>query len=276
MRRGALVVLAAAAALSACVPYPADQLPADQQGSSLPSLVSGVFPGLDPGAASQQSLHFQISAYGPDFASQVAAMAEQDYSRIMTDTGLYSFQPSGLYQIVVYGAQDEYQKKTGQPQWSAGVTTGNAIYVYQSAEMPGVLAHEMTHLIWYEFMNGNLSDQQRWVNEGLAVYEQSQASNRGQEMFTLLLPTLRSAPIPLDQLENMAPNTENGYQASLWYAEAEGLVRFMIERGGRIGFAQFLTSIRDGKTFDQAVASGFPGSWRTLDDVYQDWKRSLQ
>jgi hypothetical protein len=277
LRRPLVVLLTAAAALAACVPYPADQLPGGDQGSSLPSLLTGAFPGLDSGADSQQSLHFKISAYGPDVAAQAAATAEAEYSQIMTDTGLAtSFQPQRLYQIVVYGSRDEYEKKTGQPKWSTGIMTDRSIYVYSSADMPGALALEMTRLIWDEFMGGNLSDQQRWVVEGLAVYEQSQAADRGQEPYTLLLTTLSSAPIPLDQLENMAPNTENGYQDSLWYAESEGLVRFMIERGGRIGFGQFLTSIRDGRTFDEAVAAGFPGSWRTLDDVYQDWKRSLQ
>lgn len=269
-------MLAVAAALGACVPYPAELLPDDGRGSSLPQIVEGVYPPLDPGANQQESLHFKVKAYGADVAKSVSDSCEASYTRIMNDTGLYSFQPRGTYSIVVYGSQDEYRKKTGQPDWSSGVTVGNAIYTFYSAALDGVLAHEITHLIWYEFMNGRLTDQQRWVNEGLAVYQEAKARNRGRELFAGAVPTLRSAAVPIDQMMNLAPNTERAYEASLWYAQAESMIRFMIERGGRIGFGQFLAATRDGQGFDQAVYAGFPGQWRTLADFAADWKRSLE
>lgn len=269
-------MLAVLLALGACVPYPG-QLDDDGRGSSLPSLATDIFPGLDPGASELTSLHFKIHAYGAQNAQEIADSCEAAYTRVMNDTGLYSFQPHGVYEITVYGSQDEYRKKAGQPDWSAGVTAGgNAIYTFYQPALTGVLSHEMTHLIWFEFMNGRLSDQTRWVNEGLAVYEEAKARNRGQELFGGMLPTLRSAPIPMDQLQNLSPNTERAYDASVWYAESESMIRFMIERGGRIGFGQFLTAVRDNQAFDSAVYAGFPGTWRTLADFENDWKRSLQ
>jgi len=159
------ILLLAAAALAACVPYPAELLPTTAP-ILLPNLITGAFPGLDAGANEQTSLHFKVRAYGPQYVQDVAALAEEDYARIMNDTGLYSFQPHGTYEIIVYGSQDEYRKKTGQPEWSAGVTVGNAIYLFTSPTFNGVLSHEMTHLIWYEFMSGRLIENQRWVNEG--------------------------------------------------------------------------------------------------------------
>jgi hypothetical protein len=275
MRARKIVLLALTAAiLGACVPYPGEP-PEDGRGNSNYGIIEGAYPGLDPGANEQQGLHFKVKAYGADTARAVSDMCEAAYTRVMTDTGLYSFQPRGMYEIVVYGSQDEYRKKTGQPDWSAGVTVGNAIYTFYSADLNGVLSHEMTHLIWFEFMNGRLSDQQRWVNEGLAVYEEAKARAGGRELFANFLPTLRSAALPMDQLQNLAPNTERAYDASVWYAESESMIRFMIEKGGRIGFGQFLSSIRDGQGFDAAIYAGFPGQWRTLADFENDWKRSL-
>jgi len=271
-----LPVAALALALASCIPYPADLLPDDGRGNSQYGIVEGAYPGLDPGAGSQDSLHFKVKAYGSTVVQDTSNLSEQSYSTVMTDTGLTSFLPRGMYEIVVYGSQDEYRKKTGQPDWSAGVTVGNSIYTWYSPVLNGILAHEMTHLIWFEYMNGRLSDQQRWVNEGLAVYEESKARNRGYELFGALLPTLRSAPIPIDQLMNMAPNTERAYDASLWYAESESMVRYMIEKGGRIGFGQFLAAIRQGEQFDAAIYDAYPGQWHTLNDFYNDWKRSLQ
>ncbi|MFI5344942.1 MAG: peptidase MA family metallohydrolase [Elusimicrobiota bacterium] len=269
-----LLALAAAAVLGGCVPYPGE-LPDDGRGNSNYGIIEGAYPGLDAGSSEQQGLHFKVKAYGAEVSQSVSNMCESAYTRVMNDTGLYSFQPRGMYSIVVYGSQDEYRKKTGQPDWSAGVTVGNAIYTFYSDRLNGVLSHEMTHLIWFEFMNGRLSDQQRWVNEGLAVYEEAKAGNQGRELFVTFLPTLRSAPLPMDQLQNLAPNNERAYDASLWYAQAESMIRYMIEKGGRIGFGQFLIAIRDGQNFDAAVFAGFPGQWRTLGDFENDWKRSL-
>lgn len=275
----AIAIAAVAIFIAGCIPYPEELLEKDglaPVATPTQPAVGGAFPGLDPGANDLTSVHFHVHAYGAQLAQTMSDAAEAAYTRIMNDTALSSFAPHALYEIVVYGSQDEYHKKTGQPDWSAGCIVGNSIYIFSSAHTEATLAHEMTHLIWHEFMAGDLSDQQRWVNEGLAVYEESQVGNRGQELFGSLLATLRNDPIPMDQLENMVPNSEHAYEASLWYAQSEAIVRYMIEHGGRIGFGQFLTAIRNGQTFDAAVTAGYPGVWRVLNDVVSDWKRSLQ
>jgi hypothetical protein len=271
------VAVLAAAVLGSCVPYPADMLPDDGgKGNSQYTLVSGAYPGLDPGAGEVDGQHFKVHAYGSTLPQETSDASEQSFSRLMTDTGLTAYQPRDMYEIIVYGSQDEYRKKTGQPDWSFAVVVGNSIYTYYSPVLNGILAHEMTHLFWLEYMNGRLSDQQRWVLEGLAVYEEIQARPRGNEMYGSLLPMLRNAPMPIDQLQNMAPATERAYDTSFWYAESESLVRFMIERGGRIGFGQFLGSIQQNQNFDVAIYTGFPGQWTVLADFYTAWKGSLQ
>ena len=138
-----LRLLLAAALFSACIPYPGE-LPDDGRGRSHSGLIEGVYPGLDAGAQENSSLHFRVKAYGQSAVLDISAQAESAYTRIMTDTGLNSFMPRGLYQIVVYGTQDEYRKKTGQPDWSGGVAVGNAIYTYFSPRLDAVLSHEVT------------------------------------------------------------------------------------------------------------------------------------
>jgi len=262
--------------IAACVPYPGE-LPDDGRGRSYSGLIEGVYPGLDAGAQENSSLHFKVKAYGQDAVLGVSAQAEAAYTRIMTDTGLNSFMPRGLYQIVVYGTQDEYRKKTGQPEWSGGVAVGNAIYTFFSPRLDAVLSHEVTHLIWHEYM-GHQNPDYRWINEGLAVLQENKAlGTRGQsDLFSALRGAMRSQTIPMDQMIKLVPATERAYDVSLWYAQAESMTRFMIERGGRIGYSQFLAALRYDKKLDQAVAEGFPGSWRTLEELERDWKRSLQ
>jgi len=276
VNRSALLVLTALAVAAACVPYPGE-LPDDGRGRSYGGIMEGVYPGLDAGAQENSSLHFKVKAYGQDTVLGVSNQAEAAYTRIMNDTGLNSFMPRGLYQIVVYGTQDEFRKKTGQPEWSGGVAVGNAIYTFYSPRVDVVLSHEISHLIWFEYM-GRVNPDHRWVNEGLAVMQENKTlGSRGQgDMFSALRGAMRSQTIPMDQMIRLVPATERAYDVSLWYAQSEAMVRFMIERGGRIGFSQFLAALRYDKSFDQAVAEGFPGSWRTLADLERDWKRSTQ
>ena len=269
------VLLAAVAWLAACVPI-------DEIATGSASTLSAVRPDgapfalLDPGAAELDSLHFKIRAYGQDAARQAADQAEASYNRIMIDTNLFSFQPRQLYQIVVYADAREYRHKTGQPEWSGGCSIGNAIYTFTGPQLAQTVAHEMAHLIWFEFM-GRINLDHRWVNEGLAVYEELKAAGaQRQDPFAYQRGTLRATPLTIDQLVHLVPATEREKSVALWYAQSHDMVRFFIERGGRMGFSQFLTCLRDGRSFDDAVSSSFIGQWRTLDDSYQAWQRSLQ
>jgi len=275
-RRGLYLAAAAAAVLGGCIAYPPELLENEKSGNSQYALIEGAYPGLDTGASEVDSLHFKVHAYGAAVAQQTSDACEQTYIRLLTDTGLYTYVPRGIFDVVVYGSQDEYRKKTGQPDWSAGTFIGVTIYTFYSPIVDGVVAHQLTHMIWLDYMGGRLGDPQRWINEGLAVYEDSKSRPRGGDMFSGLLPALRTAPMPIDQLENMAPNTERAYDTSLWYAESVSLVAFMIEHGGRIGFGQFLTATQQGQPFDAAIYSAYPGQWHSLEDVFNAWKASLQ
>ena len=62
-----LCAAALAFALAACVPYPGEAPAVDNQ----PALSATPFPALDPGAASLDSLHFSVHAYGADTARQI-------------------------------------------------------------------------------------------------------------------------------------------------------------------------------------------------------------
>lgn len=267
-------LLLSAALLAGCVPYEGVQ--PDAGGRLTQTEIGQVFPELDPGGNELQSLHFLTKAYGVSQVRTYSDIAEAAYTRIMTDTGLYSFRPRGLYRIVIYGTQDEYRKKTGQPEWSGGVAVGNAIYTFASPRLEGVLAHEMSHLIWFEYM-GRLVQDHRWVNEGLAVYQEAKAlGEKGQtDLFSVLRGNLRAQPLGMDNMIRLVPATERAYEVSLWYAQAESMVRFMVERGGRIGFSSFLDALKRGQSFDSAVAGGFPGQWTSLADFETQWKRSL-
>lgn len=270
------IVLLACALLAACVPVPDET---SDSGHGATTIVDGPFGTLDAGANQLESLHFIVHGYGADNVKQISTAAEDDYNRIMVDTNLFSFIPRGLYQVWVYATPEEYRQKTRQPEWSGGVTVGNAIYTYQGARLAQTLAHEMTHLIVYEYMGQgtpgpNWMNDLRWLNEGLAVYEEQKAAGIA-DLFAAVRTNLTQQPIPMDQMITLAPATHNQYTVSLWYAESESLVQFLIDRGGRLAFSQFLGQLQQGQTLERAMSIAYSNSWRDVGDFFQNWQRSL-
>jgi len=268
-RRGALALLAAGA-IGACVPYP--NPPVEEKGPSIGAL-NGGFPGLADGGKEATSQHFVLSAYG-DSAQKLSDAAEVRFTQLLQDIGLVTFLPIKPYKVVVYGSQEEYKRKTGLADWSTGIVTQDGLYTYQSDRVEGTLSHLMTQAVVLEYLNGRVTDQQRWVIEGLAVYEEFKTlARRPYDAFTPLFTTM---PLTVDQLENMAPVDDREYETTVWYGEAYDLIRWMIERGGKINFTTFLDSIKNGQNFDAAVAAAYPGVWTNLAAVFNDWQRNLQ
>ena len=90
---------------------------------------------------------------------------------------------------------------------------------------------------------------------------------------------MRSHPLALDEFLGFVPLSEkadNDQKVSLWYAQSESMVQFMIERGGRIGFSQFLPALKDGKSFDEAIRSAYIGVWGDLPGFTRAWQASPQ
>jgi hypothetical protein len=271
-----LALLPAAVLLAGCVAIPGavdeDHL------ARLQASKGEAFPDLDASASELKSLHFQVRAYGGDQAKQIADLAETAYQRIMVDAGLSSIVPlGGRYKLVIYGSAIEYRQKTFQPDWSDGVTAGSSIYSYAGGHLDGLLAHELTSLIFYDYM-GHTNIDHRWVSEGLAVYEESKA---GQPASGGVAPPISPWPygwqaLSMDFVIHMAPATDRDRATSAWHRQVGSMVRFMIERGGNFGFSQFLGELRQDAAFDKAVVDAFPGIWQNLSIFYASWAAAQQ
>jgi len=265
------ILLSSSFFVSACVPLP----PGTVVDETRPIVNSG-FEALGPGAHEEVSLHFSVKAYDAETAKQVSQLCEADYQRIMQDTNLYSFVGSRPYPITVYRDRAEYLAKTRMPEWSGGVSVGNTLAVYVGPEMEPTTAHEMTHIIFYEVF-GEKAGNIRWLNEGLAVYEETQTrlSEVDARELAGARARLLTMPMPFAQMQAFVPASEQARLVNAWYLQASDVVRFMIERGGRLGFSLFLKSLRDGRTFDDAVKEGFPGQWSDARTLEAGWLASL-
>ncbi|MCX5790993.1 MAG: hypothetical protein NTY45_02070 [Elusimicrobia bacterium] len=261
--------LAACLCCGGCVPAPEGYgSPAAASSAALDAPVRG----LDPGYKTEETAHFRLNAYTTASAAQYAAMCEENYGRIMQDLGIYSFVPARPYNVTVYRDAAEYHLKTGQPDWSGGAAYGNALLLYESGNLRPATAHEMTHLVFNEFMGLSQAAQLRWLNEGAAVYEEGRSS---PEISAFYAQKVREAvapnPIPFSQMVNLAPQRETVLNVDRWYSQVGSVAGFMIRTGGSFNFSLFLAKLRDGAPVDQALDSAYSGAWKKLADVEQAW-----
>ncbi len=256
-------------ALCSCVPVP------EEMRKDLPPVTHAVeapYKGLEPGYKTNESAHFLVKAYSSETASSISLKCEADYNRIMNDAGLYSFAPAKPYNVVVYRDLEEFMAKTGQPKWSGGVAYGNAILIYESEGADAVLSHEMTHLIFNEFLGLAATPALKWLNEGLAVYEETRGSWQSKAAYASRRSSLVAPnPIPFSQMINLAPQGEQDAVVEKWYAQCGSVVEFLIKEGGTLGFSIFLSRIKDGATVDAAAGNAFSALGRNLDDIEKAW-----
>ena len=234
--------------------------------------VASPFKGLDPGYKTQETAHFALEAYTPAGAALDSSLCEENYSRIMQDLGLYSFVPARPYNVTVYRDAAEYHAKTGQPDWSGGATYGNALLLYEGEGLKATIGHEMTHLVFNEFMGLSQSGQLRWLNEGVAVYEETRANQSSSAYYTAKLADSVSAnPIPFSQMVNLAPQDDANKGVDRWYAQVGSVAGFMIRQGGSFNFSLFLAKLKDWADMDKAIAGTYNGMWGSLADVEKGW-----
>lgn len=232
---------------------------------------------MEPGFSSVEGLHFKV--FGSDRAvlETLLTRAEVFYERLMHDTGLYSFRPQEPYRIIVYDSHDHYRQATRQPSWSGGVAVGNTIGLYAHPNWEPVLAHEMTHVIFYEFM-GSEASRWRWINEGLAMMQERQTLDTANQdhLKNYWRSVLRQQAMPMNQVTAFTPYTENERDVNLWYNQVESVIEFLIERGGRLNFAQFLERLRSTKDLDTSLSYAFSSKFPNLETLEKTWKAELR
>jgi len=255
--------------LAACVDVPMGDSPA----APLSQPVEAPYRDQDPGYKTEETAHFVVKAYASPTAAYYSGLCEENYTRIMQDLGLYSFVPARPYNITVYRDATEFRAKTGQPDWSGGVAYGNALLVFEGDGTPAIVAHEMTHLIFNEFMGLSQPPGLRWLNEGTAVYQETRSNPASAAAYAERLRSgVAGNPIPFSQMVNLAPQNESLKNVDRWYAQVGSVVGFMIRRGGSFNFSLFLARLRDGASVDKALEAAYGGLWNDLAAVERAWQ----
>jgi len=253
-----------------------DQLPPGLVPAGPSSAAATAFPDLEPGGTSVTSSHFTIKGYSQTDLDTLKLMAENELTKIGTDTGLYSYLASQSFAVVAYRDRDEFMKKTHEPVWSHAVVSDKAIYCYYpDPDLEPIFAHYLMHLTYRGYM-GEKARTYKWLDEGLAMNQEvAKMSDSDRINYSNLKANqLRQNRMPFSQMTFFVTNTEEKRRTDVWYQEAESVVTYLLAQGSALAFAQFLSELRSVE-IDQALSDAYTSKFRTLNDLEAAWKYTI-
>jgi hypothetical protein len=124
--------------------------------------------------------------------------------------------------------------------------------------------HELGHLALHDAVKGH--EVPRWFNEGFAVFVSGESSL--PRLQTLWTATVSKNLLPLDRLERSFP--DDAQLASVAYAEAADVVRYLIRKQERYRFDALVERMAQGADFDQALRLAYNIDRNTLETEWRE------
>lgn len=163
-------------------------------------------------------------------------------------------------------------KGGGFPKYASGLAyselglvllTAEPRYPGERLELLEVFRHELAHVALHDALGRD--NVPRWFNEGWAVHASGEA--QGARLQTLWTATLAKTLLPLADLTRRFPADANA--ASIAYAEAADLIRFLLKDGQEPRFRDLLDRIAQGQSFDAALANAYSTDVATLESEWR-------
>jgi hypothetical protein len=205
------------------------------------------------------------TAFG-DELHQSAVKSLEDLAKV---TGLRTTKPIDLY---IYANTDDMREAVlYEPGWTGGLAypDHNIVIIGISPDQmewgKRTQAHELTHALVGQLTFSCLSDMPTWLVEGLAMYGEGGPEEVQQKLFGDALKNNTLAPV-----RSLSGGfAEESTKANVSYAQSYSLVQFLIEKYGQDKMLDFLRTLRDGATVDEALQQiygfdieGFEDAWR--------------
>jgi hypothetical protein len=126
--------------------------------------------------------------------------------------------------------------------------------------------HELAHIALYDALDGRPIP--RWFNEGFAVLASGESSF--ERMGVLWTATVADTLLPLSDVERSFPADED--QASIAYAEAVDVVRFLLRREEQHRFRGLIDRLEKGHDLEAALKLSYG---ITLADLEHEWREDV-
>jgi hypothetical protein len=189
-----------------------------------------------------------------------------------TDVGIALERP---IKIFIYGNHEDLlgALRASAQEWTGGVAFAEfgvvliGIHPRQLEWGLNAMTHEMSHLVIHQATDNPFGDLPRWLDEGIAVYNENRdeldddfRSIFDQAVQRDKLMTLRtlSSPFPADPL-----------QANLAYGQSGAVVKYTIDTYGSDAMAELLSIFAEGALYDEALEQALGVDTDGLDNEFR-------
>lgn len=169
--------------------------------------------------------------------------------------------------IYLYATREQYLTQTGQSGWSSGsaVLSRRMILSFYDAPdfLESVLPHELAHLIFRDYVGGDMRHIPLWLDEGVAM---AQEKSRREEFDRLIKDVMQTETwIPMtDFMKRDSVAGLPGPEAARFYAQARSVVNFILRSLGSDRFIAFCRFLRDGNPAEDALRKSDPAKFKNI------------
>lgn len=232
-----------------------------------------------PPAGSQhyQTIHFDIYCVDKTLADEISSQVER-YCEISADLGLVeaNFWKKKRVLIYIYETQQEFRKATGVSDLCSGYADLNRRIIYSYDDIDhlteAVIPHELTHLIFADFMEQS-QNYPKWLTEGLATYEEAKYCKAYISNYQKILDNIREGKylgmIKLTEIDINGIKNLNDLQS--WYVESLSIVSYLLDVHGRGKFYTFCKELRDGCGLEEALKRAYSPNFNSLPELTGYW-----
>jgi len=177
--------------------------------------------------------------------------------------------PREMRAMAPYGyPPPDYATGVAYSQWGVILLTMSAPETWQPPELEVVLVHELSHVALYRAVLGNSVP--RWFNEGVAIHQSE--VRLLPRMESLLRAAAQRSMLRLSELDDRFPNRP--HEVNVAYAQSADVVGFLRRTDNdERRFHRMIESLREGETFDTALASAY--GWTRI-GLERQWRESLR
>lgn len=158
----------------------------------------------------------------------------------------------------------DYAAGVAYPEIGLVLLTVKPVHPNSQQDLNEVFRHELAHVALEDAVLGRPIP--RWFNEGFAVM--ASGENAFGRMGTLWTATISDNLLSLSQLERTFPSDET--EASIAYAEAADVVRFLVRREEKHRFRELIVDLREGKSMDEALGHAYSEDTSTLESEWRE------
>lgn len=236
-------------------------------------------PPVPPGFIKTQTRHFNVYAEQYGASEQFLELIETLHANLMLDLSPFSpWAREERVSIFLFKSQETYRKVTGRPAWSGGASSvpRRKVYVYESEELPGILAHEMTHIYFDGFFLDGAADP-LWLSEGMATLVQVERGLAAPNWLRENLSRLeRGESFSIGTLVDVSSTA--GWpddKVRLWYAQSYSVVRYLIRTQYRSSFYKFSAHLRAGRPAAEALYRAYGAPYTQLRALETAWRHEI-